>query len=416
MESAEQELTTFGHNVQCALASEDNAAEAFRAGRERLLEHVAYTMSRSDQSDLGWVSPRRLAWISSLTVACAAMVLALVWVRRPLSFQVGNRPGRLGDVVEVTGGNPLGVRFSEGSSIDVRDGGRLRVLSTERAGARVLLENGPLDVAIVHQQRRATRWRFEAGPMAVLVTGTKFHVAWNALEQLFTLDMREGTVVVSGGCLEGALTVRAGERLRLSCLPSSETALPPAPAAVPARSGAAPALTAPAAPPTRIAARPAAIQTPPEDWRALLASGHYGDGIRAAERSGLAQVCATANDSDLLALADAARLSGRTSRAIEVLAVLRARFPDSASAATAAFALGRIAFERKADYADAAHWFAAYLEEAPRGPLMGDAVGRLIESRYRAGDRADARREADRYLRRFPRGPYARTAAAILAE
>ena len=413
MESAERELTNFGNNVQNALAREDNPAEAFRAGRERLLDHVARTMSRSGQSDFDWVSPRRLVWISSLTVACAAMVLALIWVRRPLSFQVGDRPGRLGDVVEVTGGDPLGVRFSEGSSIDVRDGGRLRVLSTERSGARVLLENGPLDVAIVHQQRRATRWRFEAGPIAVLVTGTKFHVAWNALEQLFTLDMREGTVVVSGACVAGTRTVRAGERLRLSCLPSTETALPPVPAPVPARAGVAPALTSPT---TRAAARPGAVETPAEGWRALLASGRYEDAVRAAERSGFAQVCATANDDDLLSLADAARLSGRTARAIEVLAVLRARFPDSTSAATAAFALGRIAFERQADYADAAHWFAAYLDEAPGGPLMGDAVGRLIESRYRAGDRADARREADRYLRRFPRGPYAKTAAAILAE
>ena len=54
--------------------------------------------------------------------------------------------------------------------------------------------------------------------------------------------------------------------------------------------------------------------------------------------------------------------------------------------------------------------------EQPSGPLMGDAVGRLMEARHRAGDGVAARRDAQRYLERFPRGPYAATASAILAE
>ena len=147
-----------------------------------------------------------------------------------------------------------------------------------------------------------------------------------------------------------------------------------------------------------------------------LASGRYADALRAVERLGIGNVCATANQADLLGLADAARLSGRTGPAIVALAVLRERFPNTSSASTAAFALGRIAFERRANYFDAAHWFATYLEEAPSGPLMGDAAGRLIEARYRAGDRSGARRDAERYLHRFPRGPYAKTASEILAE
>jgi hypothetical protein len=160
---------------------------------------------------------------------------------------------------------------------------------------------------------------------------------------------------------------------------------------------------------------PAAAPTT-DDWRALVSGGHFEEGLRVAERIGITLICATASEDDLLGLADAARLSGRPLLASGVLTVLRTRFPDGATAATAAFALGRIAFERRADYADAAHWFATYLDEQPDGPLMGDAVGRLVESRYRAGDRANARREAQRYLHLFPRGPYAKTAIAILAE
>ncbi len=152
------------------------------------------------------------------------------------------------------------------------------------------------------------------------------------------------------------------------------------------------------------------------DWRALVAAGHYAEGVRAAERVGWTRVCRSANAVELLALADAARLSDQTPRAVEALMALRQRFPGSTSAATGAFSLGRLAFERRGAYAEAARWFATYLDEQPHGPLMGDAVGRLMEARDRAGDRSAARRDAERYLQRFPEGPYAGTARAILAE
>jgi TolA-binding protein len=158
------------------------------------------------------------------------------------------------------------------------------------------------------------------------------------------------------------------------------------------------------------------VGRPPADWRELIASGRYSDGLRAAERAGFTHACRTANEEELLSLADAARLFGRTARAVEALGILRQRFPRSARAATAAFALGRIAFERQGAYAEAARWFAAYLDEMPNGPLMGDAVGRLMEAHQRAGDRSHARADAESYLGRFPAGPYAAAARAILAE
>ena len=127
-------------------------------------------------------------------------------------------------------------------------------------------------------------------------------------------------------------------------------------------------------------------------------------------------MCRAANQRELVALADAARLAGHVGHAHEALTMLRHRYPDSADAATAAFTLGRIAFERRGAYEEAAHWFATYLEEQPRGPLMGDAVGRLMEARQRAGDRAGARMDATRYLLRFPEGPYAPAARVILAD
>jgi TolA-binding protein len=101
---------------------------------------------------------------------------------------------------------------------------------------------------------------------------------------------------------------------------------------------------------------------------------------------------------------------------VVALQALRQRFAGSSDAATAAFRLGRIAFEKHHAYGDAASWFDIYLREQPSGPLMGDAFGRLMEARQRSGDWAGARVEAQQYLRRFPQGPYASEAQGILSQ
>ena len=188
MEPAKPDLIEVGRSIREAFDAEDNAVEALRGGRARLLEKIATRgMARSLRSAS---SLRRTLFAS--VAALSAVAAVVVWMRLPVSFRVGSSPGRVGDVIEANGESPLGVQFSEGSSILAEKGARLRVLAAESAGARVLLEDGPLDVAIVHQRRHATRWRFEAGPLAVLVTGTKFRLDWNAKSQSFALDMREG--------------------------------------------------------------------------------------------------------------------------------------------------------------------------------------------------------------------------------
>jgi transmembrane sensor len=423
MDSPKSELKNLGEAIRDALDAGANPAEQIRTARAALLERVAARNAAGARP--GWLRrsgrPAVRLWGAVGVVGVFGLLGAAaafgIWIRLPISFQVGaaGTAGRLGDVVEAAEGLPVALRFSEGSAVVLGAGGRARVLSAESAGARVLVESGAVDVAIVHRRPRGTRWSFEAGPFHVLVTGTKFRLDWNPKDQSLGLSTREGSVLVSGGCLPEAHAVRAGETIRWSC-----QSAPVAPTPI---SAANPPAAAPAPTPTQTTAAPgtrvALVSEPTahgDAWRELLANGHLADGLRAAERADFGRVCRTAGESDLLALADAARLSGHTARAVQALVALRQRFPRSPDAATAAFSLGRIAFERSGAYPDAVRWFSAYLAELPQGPLMGDAVGRLMEARQRAGDRTGARADAARYLQRFPEGPYAPEARVMLSE
>jgi hypothetical protein len=417
-----------GKRIREALDRAGDPAGQIRAARDGLLDRVA----ARNGGDVGFagrpargIRPWARSWRRALlatSVAALAATAVVVWLRLPaISFWVGSAgaPGHIGDVVEATGPDLVPVRFSEGSSVVLQSGGRVRVLAADPAGARVLVESGSVDVSIVPRKRQGTRWSFEAGPYKVVVTGTKFRVGWNPKDQAFALHTTEGSVVVTGPCLSAPRTVPRGDRLRLSC---------PSPASVPATPVGPTALATPAAgrgssdrpsvpPPTGRGLASAAGRGPAgADWRELIAAGRFDEGLRAAERADFGRVCRTASDKELLALADAARLSGHSVRAVFALGILRQRFPRTPGAATAAFALGRIAYEQRGSYREAVRWFRIYLDEQPNGPLMGDAVGRLMEARHRAGDRAGARADAERYLARFSEGPYAGAARAILAE
>ncbi|HET9958058.1 MAG TPA: tetratricopeptide repeat protein, partial [Polyangiaceae bacterium] len=287
-------------------------------------------------------------------------------------------------------------------------------------GARVLLEAGEAEVSIQHRVGRKARWNVEAGPYRVAVTGTRFRVAWNPAEQAFELALHEGNVLVSSNrCLQQERVVHAGETLALSCATRSKVAasasvevVPTAPPVAGAPSGA----TWHAQAPKASARAVTTAETEALDaFREPLAAGHFAEALRLAERAHFERVIANASRSDLLQLADAARLSGRIDRAVQALGAVRQRFPGSEEAGTAAFSLGRIAFDQHKAYGEASQWFSTYLAEQPGGPLMGDAFGRLIEARERSGDLAGARTEAERYLRRFPQGPYAAEARRILA-
>jgi transmembrane sensor len=397
-----EDLDATGERFRELILRDPRAGDDIRRGRAVFLEEVD---RRNAPAGRRRTSGRRRAWWALFgSCAFAAGAVALWVVARPVTFQIGEaHQGQVGSVIEATDGRTVPVTFSEGSTLLVHDGGRIRVLSVKRGDTRVLVEDGVVDASIAHRGGTPTRWQFEVGAYHVTVNGTRFRMAFRAGGRALRVSTEEGSVTVSGGCLEAAKTVSAGQSLDASCPPRE----------APAADDDVPAAEAAVAPARDLAAPVNAVRS--ERWRELLAGGRLLEGLRAAERANFDQVCRTATAKELLALADAGRFFGPSKRAVSALVAMRARFPGSTAAGTAAFTLGRIVFENEHDYPQAASWFETYLREQPRGPLMGDAFGRLMEARLRAGDATRARTSAEQYLRRFPAGPYSGEARGILA-
>ncbi len=351
---------------------------------------------------------RRAAAYGSLPVVALALLLLLVLSPRGLSFEVGGAgAGRTKAWISAQA-EPLPVSFSDGSVLLLEPEARGRVMELGDSGARFVLEQGKLSASVVH--REASSWTVVAGPFEVRVTGTRFDVQWTPAAESFELRLLEGSVQVTGPSLGSGRAVRAGESLVVALRERAVDPSPARPAAsslTPEPRPAAPSLEAPAAAPSSRRA-----DTLPA-LRALSVAGDYAELMRIAEASGFTELCLRAGPADLMLLADAARLSGKTERAAQALGLLRDRFARHPSAATAAFLLGRIALERDGAAARAARWFETYLDEQPSGPLAGDALIRLSECRATLGDADGARSAARRYLTAHPQGPHAERARRL---
>jgi TolA-binding protein len=304
---------------------------------------------------------------------------------------------------------------------------RARVTEVAATGATVRVESGRANVSVVKRAHAA--WRVSLGPFRVEVTGTRFDVDWDPANDRLFLRMHEGSVVVSGCVFGSGRPVGAGETVRASC---REPNLEISTKKESSKDSKAPSGTeASSEKPTVLDHAPAASgsergsPTPSgsiattgggSDWRELVRNGRHAEALEAAEAAGFSAQCASASAADLVALGDAGRYAGRIDRAIEAYQAVRRRFAGSERSAVAAFALGRIAFDQRGDYADAARWFKTYLAEQPGGRLDRDASGRLMESLNRSGDAVGARSVAKQYLERYPTGPHAEMAHRLTGE
>ncbi|MEJ7733712.1 MAG: FecR domain-containing protein [Polyangiaceae bacterium] len=420
------------------------------AGRERLLLAAARRRS-ADQSARAAASPRRWWLGASAGVAAAAAVAVTLLLTRPsgsLTFQVGDHfgggeAGAVGAWLAAPPGQSLPLRFSDGTAIELRPEARARVARSDADGAEIVLERGHAHAEVVHRDK--SRWDVDVGPFEVRVTGTRFDVSWDPVTEVFELVLEEGSVRIAGPLLGEGRPVVAGETVRVSV---KEERLEITAGGRPRRSAAAtatsepqpgdpPAAASPAAPapdaPAPVAANegapidldqiapdPSAVANtaparPRVRWRELAVAGRYDEALAAAEKLGFDDVCTIASAADLMLLGDTARLARNGARGSQALLALRERFPRDPRAAMAAFVQGKIAFDQRGAYGDAARWFEVYLREQPAGPVAREAAGRLIEARVKAGNASGARTAASQYLRAYPLGPHAELARRLLA-
>jgi TolA-binding protein len=350
-------------------------------------------------------SPRaRLALLSA-----AATILLLVglglgrWASAQAPLGAALEGKVLTEGASVDANRPLVLRFTDGTELALEQGSRLRIEALRTAGATIRLHAGALEAAI--EPSHGASWWLDAGPFRVHVRGTRFSLRWEPDQDHFTLALQEGSVAVEGPVVESGATLRPGQRLEVSIrerravltdvgheelwvlgLPAESLANPPPPSAAPNLEEEAP--------------EPVSRQPKSQSDR---------------RPPGPSEAVAGAPDaSSLLRLADSERIAGRPDRAREALMALRRNYPGSPEAAVAAYTLGTLSFA--AAPSQAVHWFRIYLQEAPKGSLSKEALGRLMEAEERAGRTAAARATAADYLKRYPKGPHADIATRLLSQ
>src|SRR5262245_19699791 len=172
--------------------------------KERLLQSPARVSRRS------WALPAGVALLALLSVA--------LWWRAPqreLAFTLSNgEPPVVGQWIGASAADPVVLQFTDGTSVSLAPGASARVASLDEHGARIVVERGMVDVAVVH--RPGARWDLDVGPFAVRVTGTRFRVSWDPTTTRLLVELREGSVLVSGPIIGDGRRVAAGETLTVS--------------------------------------------------------------------------------------------------------------------------------------------------------------------------------------------------------
>jgi hypothetical protein len=356
-------------------------------------------------------------------LAVSVALIAWWWMPSTLSYRVvgGKQDGAY---VSAPSDHAVQIQFSDETSVELMAGSQLRIEEPGRRGARVFLERGRASGHVVH--RGGARWTFAAGPCEVLVTGTRFELAWDPLTEVFELKLREGSVEIQTPIGAAPVALRPGQEFRADLRQRSITtremrtlagstassAAPAAPAPAPSADGEVSRLDAEVPASTKPNAREAK-EPSPRAWRKLIAAGQFAAVLSEAEQRGTESCVQSCNASDLSALADAARYSGRAPLADRCLRSLRARFLREPEGRGAAFLLGRLS-ERGGLPRDARTWYEQYLKESPGGGYAAEALAGKMRTILALEGRSAAAPVASEYLRRYPNGVEAASARDIL--
>ena len=375
---------------------------------------------------------RRTTWMGLASATCL-LVAGGLWLaprlaersHAALTYTLNGEPPPHGGYIAPSGGQPV-LSFSDGTRVALEATARGRVVELGRHGARIALDEGKAHVEVAHLP--GADWRFEAGPFVITVHGTKFTFGWSTRQARLDVQMDSGVVSVSGPLTGGEIFLRAGQTLSVSLndegAPAASATLggtgigagsissPPGPPASPAPTLAPPPVLDHAANDSDRRSRAGADSI--ESWTAKLAAGKTAAVVADAERRGLAKVLDSSSSEDLAALADASRFEKRDDLARRALLAQRRRFSHSLRAREASFLLGRLDDATDDGAENALGWYDQYLDEAPGGAYVSEALGRKMMDLERTHRHGEAVAVAADYLRRFPSGIYFHAAQALV--
>jgi len=413
------------------------------------LEALDEQSRQSQRSYGGW----RLSLLGA--AACTAGIAFFMLRPHAISYAVdgagAGRSGAVGERLVAPDAAPLALHFSDGSQVTMPPHAQAHVDALDAQGATVALEEGTVEVSVVH--RAHTRWEIRAGRYHVRVTGTRFAAGWDARTQSLTVTMHEGSVEVTGPGLKAPARVVTGQRLRTNGATAEKQAgdepevVVEDASTVAARQetptpAAAPDVAAPAEEPVAEVVQPAPERTVPArainehrngpsrvkhvapapfklamadaEWRGLEAHSKFKEALASALRDAdWNESCQRLGAEDVLKLGDLARIERRPDLAETAYRAAERRFPQ---ADRAVYLLGKLAFDQRKDYPAAARLFQSYVKRFPHGQLAQQAVGLWLESSEKAGDNAGARDAAAAYLEIFPKGPKASQARALVRD
>jgi hypothetical protein len=125
---------------------------------ERSMRHhdvltvVEHALAATQVKRHGPRTPFRLGLVVSASVAALILVMGgLVTTDEVVTFKVGGRSGEVSAWIETASGGEQALRFSEGTTVLIREESRTRVRSLSEWGAVIEIERGSVAVAVRHR-------------------------------------------------------------------------------------------------------------------------------------------------------------------------------------------------------------------------------------------------------------------------
>jgi hypothetical protein len=164
------------------------------------------------------------AWplfLGGFGAVCAAAAMLLAWfgpgVEKPLVWVAESNTGGIASpsVVGHVAGAEV-VRFSDGSAVTFRPAAWGRILGASAHGAQVELGEGRANFQLA--AGRKADWRIQAGPytvdaQGVDARGAEFEAAWTQRQQILSIGLFAGKLVVRGPGAPNGRTLHPGESL-----------------------------------------------------------------------------------------------------------------------------------------------------------------------------------------------------------